>query len=203
MPSMSTEHIYPQAAAVSRSDRERLNGHRGAVLWLTGLSGAGKSTIAHGLEELLFRLGRRVLVLDGDKLRTGLCSDLGFSSADRQENLRRAGEVAKLALESGLIVIAAFIAPFQNDRDSLRSRFAAGDFFEIYCRCTLELCEQRDPKGLYKLARAGRIAEFTGISSPYEAPAAPDLIVDTSDARPQDGINAILALLAQAGVTPA
>lgn len=156
-----------------------MNGHHSCVLWFTGLSGAGKSTLAHAVEEELYRRGCRTFVLDGDNVRHGLCADLGFSVKDRQENIRRIAEAAKLMVEAGLIVITAFISPFRNDRDRARSLFADGDFVEIYCAAPLEVCESRDVKGLYARARAGEVKEFTGISSPYEPPLNPELIVDT------------------------
>ncbi|MET0266546.1 MAG: adenylyl-sulfate kinase [Duganella sp.] len=150
------------------------------VLWFTGLSGAGKSTLADAAAQALRAEGRAVYVLDGDALRSGLCSDLGFDAAARAENIRRAGHVAALMADAGLIVIGAFISPFAADRAMVRALFAPGEFMEIYCDSPLEACERRDVKGLYRRARAGQIAEFTGISSPYEVPRAPELAVDTA-----------------------
>lgn len=164
---------------VTRTQRERLNGHKSLVLWFTGLSGAGKSTLAHAVEERLHEMTCRTFVFDGDNVRHGLCADLGFSEADRAENVRRIGEMTKLFVETGVIALAAFISPFRADRDKLRGQFADGDFVEIYCRCPLEVCEQRDKKGLYAQARAGKIQEFTGISSPYEPPAQPEVVINT------------------------
>lgn len=172
--------------------RESRNNHRGGVLWFTGLSGAGKSTLAFALEERLFEDGFQVYVLDGDNLRTGLSSDLGFSPADRTENVRRAGEVAALFAEAGLLCIAAFISPYQVDRDIAR-RAAGPGFHEIYIRADLATCERRDPKGLYKKARAGQIPNFTAIGDVYEEPASPSLIVDTA----ASSIDQSLALLAE------
>ncbi len=166
-------------ATVTRQRREKQNSHKGAVIWITGLSGAGKSTIAHAVEERLHSMGCRTFVLDGDNVRHGLCSDLGFSDEDRSENLRRIGEVCKLFLEAGVISLTAFISPFRKDRERVRSIIPHGDFVEIYARCPLEVCEQRDVKGLYKRARAGEIKQFTGIDSPYEEPVNPELILDT------------------------
>lgn len=166
-------------ATVTRSRREKMNGHGSVILWFTGFSGAGKSTLAHTVEEHLHGLGCRTFVLDGDNVRHGLCADLGFSVADRVENIRRIGEVSKLFVEAGIISLTAFISPFQSDRKRVRSLVPHGDFLEIYCRCSLEVCEQRDVKGLYKRARAGEILEFTGISSPYEEPENPELVVET------------------------
>lgn len=167
-------------ATVTRARREALNGHRGSILWFTGLSGAGKSTLAHAVEEALHRRGCRTFVLDGDNVRHGLCGDLSFSTEDRIENIRRIGEVAKLFMEAGIIVLTAFISPFRADRERVRGMVEHGDFMEIYCEAPLEVCEMRDVKGLYKKARAGLIPEFTGISSPYEPPLSPDLKVDTA-----------------------
>lgn len=166
-------------ATVTRGRREVLNGHKSYILWFTGLSGAGKSTLAHALEESLYGLGCRTFVFDGDNVRHGLCGDLGFSAQDRQENIRRIGEMSKLIIESGVIALTAFISPFREDRRRVRSLVAPGDFVEIYCRAGLDVCERRDVKGLYRRARAGEIPEFTGISSPYEEPEQPELVVDT------------------------
>jgi adenylylsulfate kinase len=166
-------------ATVTRARREAQNGHRSAIVWFTGLSGSGKSTLAHAVEERLHQRGCRSFVLDGDNVRHGLCGDLGFSVHDRQENIRRIGEMAKLFMEAGVIVLTAFISPYRADRERVRGMVEKGDFIEIYCDATIEVCEARDVKGIYKKARAGQIAEFTGISSPYEIPENPDLIVDT------------------------
>jgi len=166
-------------ATVTRSCREIINGHKSAVLWFTGLSGSGKSTLAHAVEERLHQMGCHTFVFDGDNVRHGLCADLGFSVMDRRENIRRIGEMAKLFVEAGVIALTAFISPFRVDRQRVREIVGESDFFEIYCRCPLEECERRDVKGLYQRARAGLIPEFTGISSPYEEPVAPDLTIDT------------------------
>jgi adenylyl-sulfate kinase len=176
---------------VSTEDREIRNRHKGAVLWFTGLSGAGKSTLAIALEEALFRLGHHVYVLDGDNVRSGLNSDLGFSHEDRTENIRRVGEVAALFAQAGVICISAFISPYREDREIARR--AAGDkFLEVYIAADLATCEQRDPKGLYKKARAGEIEDFTGISAPYEAPEHPDIVIDTSKATINSGVDALM-----------
>ena len=164
---------------VTRANRERLNNHRSLFIWFTGLSGSGKSTMAQAVEERLHQRGFRTFVLDGDNIRHGLCSDLGFSDHDRQENIRRIGQVGKLFVNAGVIVIAAFISPFHTDRQRVRNLVEPTDFIEVYCDCSLEVCEQRDTKGLYKSARAGRIRDFTGISSPYEAPVNPELAIQT------------------------
>jgi adenylylsulfate kinase len=168
-------------ATVTRIRREQQNGHCSAVLWFTGLSGAGKSTLAHVVEEELHQAGCRTIVLDGDNVRHGLCSDLGFSIQDRRENIRRIAEAAKLVAEAGVIAMTAFISPFRADRERARSLFPHGDFIEIYCMAPLEVCEGRDVKGLYRRARSGEVKEFTGISSPYEAPTNPELTVDTGE----------------------
>ncbi|MBF0341199.1 MAG: adenylyl-sulfate kinase [Magnetococcales bacterium] len=170
-----------QMVQVSRADRERMNGHQGTILWFTGLSGSGKSTLIHGVEKRLHDAGCRTCSLDGDNVRHGLCGDLGFSNQDRVENIRRIGEVAKLMLDAGLIVLCGFISPFKADRLRVRGLVAPEDFMEIYCHCSLEICEQRDVKGLYRKARAGLIPEFTGISSPYEPPESPELVLNTGE----------------------
>jgi adenylylsulfate kinase len=187
-------------ATVTRTRRETLNGHGSVILWFTGLSGAGKSTLAHSVEEQLHRTGCRTFVFDGDNVRHGLCSDLGFSAEDRVENIRRVGEMAKLFLEAGVISLTAFISPFRADRERVRSLVPHGDFLEIYCRCPLEVCETRDVKGLYKKARAGQITDFTGISSPYEEPTDPELIVDTNVLSLDESVASVMGLLRQRGI---
>lgn len=177
-PISSTNVVWHQAT-VTRVRREIQNNHKGAIIWFTGLSGAGKSTLAHAVEEALHQRGCRTFVLDGDNVRHGLCGDLGFTSEDRIENIRRVGEVAKLFMEAGVIVLTAFISPFRADRERVRGMVEHGDFMEIYCDSSIEVCETRDVKGLYKKARAGEIKDFTGISSPYEAPNKPELTVNT------------------------
>ncbi|MFZ3221861.1 MAG: adenylyl-sulfate kinase [Rugosibacter sp.] len=181
-PPQASVNVVWHHATVTRARRELQNSHRGAIIWFTGLSGSGKSTLAHAVEESLHQLGCRTFVLDGDNVRHGLCSDLEFSVKDRQENNRRVGEVAKLFLEAGVIVLTAFISPFRADREKVRGMVMHGDFMEVYCDCPLEICESRDVKGLYKKARDGQIAEFTGISSPYEVPETPELTVNTGTA---------------------
>lgn len=167
--------------AVDRAQREKLLGQKGVVYWFTGLSGSGKSTLAGAFEEALHQRGVHTFLLDGDNIRTGLCSDLDFSEASRIENIRRLGEVCKLMVDAGMVVLTAFISPFQSDRDSVRSKLAPGDFVEVYVDTPLEICEQRDVKGLYKKARAGVIPHFTGISSPYEPPINPEITLQTKD----------------------
>jgi adenylylsulfate kinase len=168
-------------ATVTRDLRKLQNGHSSFLLWFTGLSGAGKSTLAHRVEEILFDRGCRTYVFDGDNVRHGLCSDLGFSAKDRSENIRRIGEMGKLFIDAGVIALTAFISPNLKDREAVRLSLAPGDFIEIYCKADLGICEQRDVKGLYQKARRGEIPEFTGISSPYEIPVNPEIIVMTGE----------------------
>ncbi|NOY74780.1 MAG: adenylyl-sulfate kinase [Kiritimatiellaeota bacterium] len=177
---------------VPRELRERKTGQRGCVIWLTGLSGAGKSTIARELERVLIDTGRMAYVLDGDNIRLGLCSDLGFSSEDRDENIRRVGEVAALFADAGMVAIAAFISPFAKARTSAAEATPEERFFEVYLDAPLEVCERRDPKGLYKKARNGEIADFTGITSPYEAPSNPAFRIDTSKISVREAVAMIL-----------
>ncbi len=187
-------------ASVTREKRQQVNGHKGVILWFTGLSGSGKSTLAHAVEEYLHKLNCATFVLDGDNVRHGLCSDLGFSDQDRVENIRRIAEIAKLMIEAGVITLTAFISPFRSDRKAARKLVPHGDFIEIYCQCDLEICETRDVKGLYKKARAGDIAHFTGISSPYEAPYNPKLTVDTGTKPLEECVQQVIDLLASLGV---
>lgn len=165
---------------ISKDDRGRMLGQKGVVLWFTGLSGSGKSTVARVVETKLFEAGHFCYVLDGDNIRFGLNKNLGFSPADRAENIRRIGEVAKLFADAGLITLTAFISPYREDREKARALLQDGEFIEVYVKCPLEECEKRDTKGLYRKARTGEIREFTGISAPYEEPAAPELVLDTS-----------------------
>ena len=197
---MISGNVVWHHATVTRARREAQNGHRGAILWFTGLSGAGKSTLAHAVEEELHRMGCRTFVLDGDNVRHGLCGDLGFSNEDRIENIRRVGEIAKLFMEAGVIVLTAFISPFRSDRERVRGMVEHGDFIEIHCDSPLEVCESRDVKGMYKKARAGQIAEFTGISSPYEAPENPELKVNTGGKELERCVQKVLAEIAQRGL---
>jgi len=198
----TSSNVVWHHATIKRAQRERLNGHRGCVLWFTGLSGAGKSTLAHAVEERLFERGVHTYVLDGDNVRHGLCGDLGFSPANRTENIRRIGEAAKLFVDAGVVVLTAFISPFRADRERVRGLVMHGDFLEIYCRCPVAVCEARDVKGLYKRARAGEVREFTGISSPYEEPLAPELVVDTSVLDLDQSVAAVLSLLRERTVLP-
>ncbi|MDC1537008.1 adenylyl-sulfate kinase [Candidatus Thioglobus sp.] len=176
---MKSSNIIYHQATVTQQRRNKLNNHKSVVLWFTGLSGSGKSTLAHALEEKLFNMGFRTFVLDGDNVRHGLNSNLGFSEADRSENIRRISEVSKLMLEAGLIVMTAFISPFKEDRNEARALIAKDNFIEIYCKASMETCEKRDVKGFYKKARSGEIKNYTGIDSPYEEPVNPELIIDT------------------------
>jgi len=190
-------------ASVDRDARAEQRGHRSAILWFTGLSGAGKSTLANAVNQALFERGLATYVLDGDNVRHGLCKDLGFSDADREENIRRIGEVAKLFLDSGVIVLTAFVSPFRADRDKARALVEDGDFLEIFCSADLSVCEERDTKGLYAKARAGEIKEFTGISSPYEAPENPELSVDTGAGDLESCVNQVVDALVSRGLIPA
>ena len=187
-------------ATVTRARREAQNGHRGAIIWFTGLSGAGKSTLAHAVEEELHQRGCHTFVLDGDNVRHGLCGDLGFSDKDRVENIRRIGEMAKLFMEAGVIVLTAFISPFRADRERVRGMVEHGDFIEIFCDSPIEICESRDVKGMYKKARAGQIADFTGISSPYEAPENPELIVNTGMTELDACVRQVVGEITQHGI---
>lgn len=195
----STNVVWHQAT-INREQRESLNQHKSVILWFTGLSGAGKSTLAHAVEERLHQLAVRTYVLDGDNVRHGLCGDLGFSDENRVENIRRVGEVAKLFIDAGVVTITAFISPFRSDRDRVREIVEDGDFFEIYCKADLDVCESRDVKGLYKKARAGEIKEFTGISSPYEEPASPELVVNTGEDEIEACVDQVIALLHERGI---
>ena len=176
---MKSNNVVWHNTAVSRHDRNHLHGHKSLVLWFTGLSGSGKSTLANALEARLHNERCTTIVLDGDNVRHGLCGDLGFAAEDRIENIRRIGEMSKLFLDAGVIPFAAFISPFREDRQRVRDLVNEGEFFEIYCKCSLEKCEERDVKGMYKKARAGEIKDFTGISSPYEEPEQAEAVVDT------------------------
>ena len=180
MNKITNQNTIWREPTIYRKDREGMNSHKSTIIWFTGLSGSGKSSLAHALEDVLHKHKIRTYVLDGDNIRQGLCKDLGFSSTDRTENIRRIGEVSKLMMEAGSIVLVAFISPFRSDRKIVRELVDAGDFIEVYCDSPLDICESRDVKGLYKKARSGEISEFTGISSPYEAPDNPELILDTT-----------------------
>ena len=191
-------HIRWHPQQVTRDMRVTRNGHRSALVWFTGLPSSGKSTLAYALEERLFATGRTSYVLDGDNVRHGLCRDLGFTEQDRVENIRRIGELAKLFLDAGIITLAAFISPYAADRQNVRELVGPENFIEIYCRCPVEVCEARDPKGNYAKARSGIIANFTGISAPYQAPSNPALTVDTDRTGIEESaMAAVLTLLHQ------
>ncbi len=187
-------------ATIDREQRETLHHHKSVVLWFTGLSASGKSTLAHAVEQALYRLGCHSFVLDGDNVRHGLCSDLSFSIEDRHENIRRVANVAKLFIEAGVIVLTAFISPLREDRETARNLMPHGDFLEIFCDAPVAVCEKRDPKGLYQKAREGKIPEFTGISSPYEAPLKPELHLNTAEQSLEESVQAVISLLGERGV---
>jgi adenylylsulfate kinase len=200
--SATDRNLTWHAHTVTRDERERLAHQRGCTLWFTGLSGSGKSTVANGVEDRLWQRGVRAYVLDGDNVRHGLNADLGFSPEDRKENIRRIGEVAKLFADASVVAITAFISPYQEDRDQVRSIHRKGDFIEVYVNCPLEECENRDPKGLYKKARAGQIPEFTGISDRYDAPAQPELELRTDLLVPEEAADQVVAYLEEHGYIP-
>lgn len=185
---------------VTKEDREKLLGQKGVVLWFTGLSGSGKSTIARAVEKRLFEEGHLCYVLDGDNIRFGLNKNLGFSPGDRAENIRRISEVAKLFADAGVITLTAFISPYRADRDKARDLLKPGEFIEIYVDCPLEECEKRDTKGLYKKARAGEIKEFTGISAPYEEPFSPELVLDTAVETLEESVEKVITYLTERGI---
>ncbi|MFM7056391.1 MAG: adenylyl-sulfate kinase [Planctomycetota bacterium] len=200
MAEQKATNVTWHAHRITREDRQKLNGHRGAVLWFTGLSGCGKSTIANAVDQLLFERGIHTFVLDGDNIRMGLNKNLGFSPADRTENIRRIGEVAKLFADAATIVSTAFISPYRADRDMVRALFPAGEFVEILVQASIETCESRDPKGLYKKARAGEIKEFTGISAPYEAPESPEIVLDSDNKGVEQLAREVIAWLEARGI---
>ncbi|GIO19185.1 putative adenylyl-sulfate kinase [Oceanobacillus oncorhynchi subsp. incaldanensis] len=197
-----TKHIVWHDTAVQKQERQQRNQHKSCILWFTGLSGAGKSTLANALEHRLFEQGLNSYVLDGDNVRHGLNKGLGFGEEDRKENIRRIGEVAKLFVDAGLIVCTAFISPFAEDRNRVRALVQEDEFVEIYVRCSLEACEDRDPKGLYKKARTGEISNFTGISSPYEEPLQPELVVDSDQHSIEACVDQMIAFLRERNYLP-
>lgn len=193
-------NIVWHKTTITKADREARSGHKGAVVWFTGLSGSGKSTLANRVESLLFARGIRTYLLDGDNIRSGLNRDLGFSETDRKENIRRISEVAGLFVDSNAVVLTAFISPFIEDRAVARTRVGNGEFFEVYVKCPLSVCESRDPKGLYKKARKGEIKNFTGIGSAYEAPESPELVIDTSEETVEESAQKVIRLLEESGI---
>lgn len=192
---MTNNNIVWHEQSLTKEERRQKNKHHSAVLWFTGLSGSGKSTVANAAARRLFDLGVSTYVLDGDNVRHGLNKDLGFSDEARKENIRRIGEVAKLFVDGGQLVFTAFISPFREDRDTVRALLGEDEFIEVFVECPIEKCEERDPKGLYKKARAGEIPEFTGISSPYEAPEKPELIVNTDQYSVEECVDQIIGYL--------
>jgi len=195
-------NITWQAVKVTAQEREELKGHRGAVVWFTGLSGSGKSTLATTVEKMLHDRGCHTYVLDGDNIRHGMNKNLGFSPEDRHENIRRIGEVAHLFEDAGVIAMTAFISPYVSDRNLARDLNPERTFIEVFCECPLEVCEERDPKGLYKKARAGEIKEFTGIDAPYEAPPHAEVVVHTADETETESAGKVVAYLEQTGIIP-
>lgn len=200
MEDRKSENLTWHAGQIGRAEREALLGQRGATVWLTGLSGSGKSTLATVVEAEIVRRGKLAYVLDGDNVRHGLNVDLGFSPEDRTENIRRIGEVAKLFTDCGVLVFTSFISPYRADRAQVRALFEAGDFIEVYLDADVAACEARDPKGLYRRARAGEIPEFTGVSAPYEAPEKPELTIDTAGQAVPESARVLLSYLEKRGV---
>ncbi len=200
MAEQKATNVTWHAHNITREDRQKLNGHRGAVLWFTGLSGSGKSTIANAVDQILHECGVHTFVLDGDNIRMGLNKNLGFTPEDRNENVRRIGEVAKLFADSATILSTAFISPYRADRDLVRSLLPAGEFIEIFIKASLETCESRDPKGLYKKARAGEIENFSGISAPYEPPEKPEVILDSNNKGIEELAREVVDYLTKAGI---
>ncbi|MBI5973026.1 adenylyl-sulfate kinase [Staphylococcus caledonicus] len=190
-----SSHITWHDSEVTKADRQHQNGHKSVVIWFTGLSGSGKSTISVALEKSLFEQGKHSYRLDGDNVRHGLNKNLGFSPEDRKENIRRIGEVSKLLVDAGTIAITAFISPYRQDRDDVRAILEEGEFIEVYTECSVEECEKRDPKGLYEKARSGEIKEFTGISAPYEAPNHPEITINTEQQSVEASVEHILNYL--------
>jgi adenylylsulfate kinase len=187
---------------ISREDRERLHNHKGAVIWFTGLSASGKSTIAHLVEKKLHERGCSTYVLDGDNVRHGLCMDLGFTPEDRAENIRRIGEMVKLFANTAIIVLTAFISPYREDRTKVRNLLKPGEFFEIYVNCPLEVCASRDPKGIYQKAKDGLIKEFTGVTAPYEPPETPEMVVYSDKEDATESAMQVVHLLEQFKIIP-
>ena len=199
---LDNNHVIWHNVLVTREDRNRLNNHKSGLIWFTGLSASGKSTIAHSVEKRLFERGIRTYVLDGDNVRHGINKNLGFSREDRQENLRRVAEIAKLLVDAGVLVLAAFISPYKEDRAYIRQQLENDHFLEIYVKCSLQECERRDPKGQYKKARAGTIKNYTGISAPYEEPERPDLVLDTTCMSLEECVTNLISVVESSGINP-
>ncbi|WP_309122800.1 adenylyl-sulfate kinase [Paenibacillus sp.] len=196
---MSKRHLTWHPSDIGREERRRMNDHGSCVLWFTGLSGSGKSTLAYEVEKELYRLRCRAYVLDGDNIRHGLNKNLGFSPEDRKENIRRIAEVAKLFVDAGIVTVTAFISPYRADREMARAMFREGDFIEVYVMCSLDECERRDPKGLYQKAKAGEIADFTGVSAPYEAPDKPEIVIASDRQTIEESVACIINYLRNGG----
>lgn len=194
---MNSSHVTRHKSMVAREDREKLHGHKGVALWFTGLSASGKSTLSHSVEKKLHELGCSTYVFDGDNVRHGLCGDLGFSAEDRAENIRRIGEMVHLFVDAGIIALTAFISPFKNDRERVKAIVGEDRFVEIFVDCPLEVCIERDPKGVYAKALAGEIKDFTGISSPYEPPDNPDIVIRSDRESFDDALERILEFMKQ------
>ena len=192
--------IIPHDHEITKADRRSLNGHGSVILWFTGLPSSGKSTLANEVEKKLIAGGTKTYILDGDNVRMGLCKDLGFSEQDRAENIRRIGEVSKLFVQAGVVVLSAFVSPYRRDRDAVRALVENGEFIEVFVDAPLEVCEQRDVKGLYKKAREGVIKGFTGIDDPYEAPLNPEITIKTAETSLEDGANILVAYLREKNV---
>jgi adenylylsulfate kinase len=200
MAEVKATNVHWHEGQIKKENREKMNGHKGVCIWYTGLSGSGKSTIAVRVEEKLFERGIKTYILDGDNIRHGLNKNLGFSPEDRTENIRRIGEVSRLFVDAGIMVMTAFISPYREDRDKVRVLLKDREFIEVFVDATIETCEERDPKGLYKKARAGEIKEFTGISAPYEEPLKPELVVNTTEEKDIDkNANKVIKYLEEKG----
>lgn len=197
---MAEKNVVWHAHKLTRQERAGIKGHEPCIIWFTGLSASGKSTVANELEYALNKQGMHTYILDGDNIRHGLNKNIGFSAEDRKENIRRIGEVAKLFVDAGVLVITAFISPFKEDRDTVRGLVKPGEFIEIYAKCPISVCAERDPKGLYKKAMAGEIKEFTGISQPYEEPVNPELVVETDKLSVDECVEKVLAYLKSKGI---
>lgn len=195
----SNNNTIPYKGFVSREDRNKSYGHKSGVIWFTGLPASGKSTIAHTLEKVLFDHGIKVYILDGDNIRRGLNADLGFSPDERRENLRRISEVAKLFVDAGIILLAAFVSPYRKDREFIKEKIGKEDFIEVYVKCPVDICEKRDPKGMYLKAKSGIIKDYTGVSAPYEEPESPDLVIETDKLSIKEAVQKVLNYLREKG----